>query len=831
VLSDLRAAVRGLRRAPGFSSLVVLVLALGIGVNVATFGAVDALLFRPPAGVRDPDGARILSVHLPTRPGQRVFLNPGLSHTDALELRRRRDQFAALGVYTSAEVTRTDPSLAAVDPARRQVRAVVADPAYFAALGVTPSRGRLFAADEGDHAGGADVVVVTDAFWRVALGENPAALGRPVYLNGRPYAVVGVLPPGFRGVDVQPADLFAPLAAAEGLTYYGKHARDPDTPWLTAVVRLVPGADARGAATAATGVIRALDAARPPPVPGVDAGTGREVHIAALADRFGGSLQRESPVPFWLLGATAAVLLVACANVANLLLVRAERRRREIATRAAVGAGRGRLARQAFAEGIVLAAAGGTLGLGLATLGARLFLLVPGMPALDHLVDGRAALFAVGVTALTTLAFALAPAAAAARAGDGAELLRAGARQVARRAPLRTALLGIQFAASLALLGAGGLFLRSLRNVRAVDFGFDAERTLVAAVDWDAFRVSDADADRAIRRAAEELRHTPGVAGVSLAGVAPFQGALMAPLRVPGRADLNASSGVPGGMFFSNRVDSAYASVLGMRLARGRWLAAGDDAEPGAVVVNETFARRAWPNADPVGRCVSLRTDADVCTRVAGVVRDAHLQFAPTSDVEPMFFQLRPDSTRGPARLLVRTRAGAPDAEVRRATAAVRAALRRADPRVGFASVAPASEAAFGITLAPYRLAAAAFTLFGALALALAAVGLYGVVAYAGAQRTGEFGVRMALGARGRDVAALVLGQGLRTVTLGGAVGAFGAVAVGRLLRAKLYGVGPLDPVSLAVTAAVLAGAALLAGWLPARRASRVDPASALRAD
>lgn len=251
---------------------------------------------------------------------------------------------------------------------------------------------------------------------------------------------------------------------------------------------------------------------------------------------------------------------------------------------------------------------------------------------------------------------------------------------------------------------------------------------------------------------------------------------------------------------------------------------------PGAVVVNEAFARRVWPGADAVGRCVSLDLKSDACTRVAGVLRDARFMGV-TGDVAPAFYRLAADSAQGRGALLVRVRSGATSAEVARVAKAVGASLRAAEPRIGFATARSLADVAFGDALAPYRLAAAAFTVFGALALAMAAVGLYGVVAYAVAQRTGEFGVRVALGARGRDVAALVLRQGARTVAVGGVGGVAGAVAVGRLLRAKLYGVEPLDPLTLGATTLVLAAAALLATWLPARRAARVDPAAALRAE
>jgi predicted permease len=535
-------------------------------------------------------------------------------------------------------------------------------------------------------------------------------------------------------------------------------------------------------------------------------------------------------VPLWLLGATAAVLLVACANVANLMLVRAERRRRELATRAAVGAARGRLVRQLFAEGVVLAAAGGTLGLALAAGGARLFRRVPRMPAVEPLGDGRAALFAVAVTVATTLLFALAPAAMGARAGDGAELLRAGARQVAQRAPLRTALLAVQFAASLALLGAGGLFVRSLRNVEAVDVGFDARRTLAVRADWRAFGVAPAEARAAVKRARERVRGLPGVVGASTAMMAPFSGASMSSLVVPGRPSLDVESGVPGGMFFTNLVDSAYFSTLGIRVVQGRLAVPSVGTGEREIVVSETFARRVFPGADPLGRCLTRAKEDTRCLRVVGVVADArYLKL--TQAPAPIFYTVAGGESHEATTLLVRLRPEADEAAVRAGADAVRAALQAAEQRVRFAAVAPIADGMLRNALAPYRLAAAAFTVFGVLALLLAAVGLYGVVAYAVTQRTHEFGIRMALGARRVDVRRLVLRQGVRTALVGGAVGAAAAVGIGRALRSRLYDVDPLDPLSLLAVGAVLAAVTLLAAWLPARRASRVDPVVALRAE
>jgi predicted permease len=822
MLTDLTYALRQLARAPGFTLLVVLCLALGIGANVATFGAVDALLYRPPAGIPDPSSLRRLRVEQPPAPGQQVFFNLNLSAPDVEALAARRGTFASVAAFAGARTLVEGLGHAA------PTDVAVVGPDYFATLGVRPALGRLLGGAEAGLRSGAAVAVVAHGFWRRALGGDSAVVGRTLRVGGRPVTVVGVAAPDFAGTELQPVALFLPLAMGDLIGYPREALADPSTKWMEAVARLAPGAAPAGAAAVATTVLRAVDAQHPSPVLGFDAKVGRRVAAPALHERFAAAHGERSPVPVWLLGATAAVLLVVCANVANLLLLRAERRRREIATRLAVGAGRARVARQLLAEGAVLAALGGALGLLVATWGAHAFRLVPGMPPADGLVDTRAALFGGGVTLLTTLGFALAPAVLATR-GGAATLLRAGARGTARRAPLRAALLVVQFAASLALLGAGGLFVRSVRNVEGIDVGFDARRMLVVRADWDAFGLTPAETRRALERAGARVAGLPGVGATTLAALAPFAGASMGSLHVPGREALDALSGVPGGMFFTNLVDTAYFRTLGLPVVRGRAHAAGA-AGAREIVVSETFARRVFPGADAVGRCVTRAKSDSTCLRIVGVVRDARF-LGVTGDLAPIFYGALEPAAGGPVTLLVRVRDGADARAVGGASAAVRAAVVAAEPRARFVEVAPVADGALRSALAPYRLAAAAFTAFGGLALLLAAVGLYGVVAYAVAQRTGEFGIRMALGARGADVRRLVLRQGARTALLGGAVGAAAAVAVGRALRSRLYGVEPLDPPSLAAVAALLVAVTVLATWLPARRAARVDPAVALRAE
>jgi predicted permease len=822
MIADLQYAVRQLARAPGFTLLVVVCLALGIGANVATFGAVDALLYRPPAGVHDPATLRRLRIEMPKTPGQQIFFNLGFSTPDVGALRARRETFASIAAYSEGR------SFVDGGGFTGDADVTVVGPDYFGTLGVRPALGRLFAGAEASAGASAPVVVLGHAFWQRALGSDRSIVGRSLRVNGRPLTVVGVAAPGFGGTELQPAALFVPLGMGDLTGYAREQLQAPENKWLSAVARLAPGVDPRRAAAVAATVLKGVDAAQPRPVLGFEAKGGRSVQAPALHEYFAAGFGTP-PIPIWLLGATGAVLVVVCANVANLLLLRAERRRREIATRLAIGAARGRVARQLFAEGLALALLGGALGLAVAAAGARLFQLVPSMPPIEGLIDARAVLFGGAVTLLTTLGFALAPALLATRGGAG-ELLRSGSRATTRRAPLRAALLVVQFAVSLALLGAGGLFVRSLRNVNAVDVGFDARRTLAVKVDWRAFGITPPEARGALGRARERVRGRAGVEHASLAMLAPFSGASMASLHVPGRASLDELSGVPGGMFFTNTVDTAYFRTLGVPVVRGRVPLPTASKTEREIAISETFERRVFPGVDPIGRCVSSDDKGSDCLRIVGIVRDARF-LSVTRPPAPIFYRVVGEDGEGASTLLVRLRPDADPARVREGAEAVRAALVAAEPRIRFASVAPVADGMLRSALAPYRLAATTFTAFGVLALLLAAVGLYGVVAYAVTQRTNEFGIRMALGARAVDVRRLVLRQGVRTALVGGAVGAGAAVAIGRALRSRLYGVDPLDPVSLLVVGALLATVTLVAAWLPARRASRVDPVVALRAE
>jgi predicted permease len=771
---------------------------------------------------------------MPPTPGQQIFFNLGYSLADVAAIRARRETFPQIASYTAGMATLTGASAPGVSLASsiegepRKLHVTLTGPQYFEALGVRPVLGRFFTASEDSTFAETPIVVLSHRFWQTTFGGARNVLGTTVRLGGRPLTIVGVAPQGFGGVEIEPADLFLPLGMAPTVGYQRDFIQKPSMKWLHIAARLAPGADDRQAAVIATTVLRGVDAADSAPVLGFDAKRGREVRPAPLNAYFGADAMNTSPVPLWMLGATAAVLLVVCANVANLLVARAERRRREIATRMALGANSGRIVRQLLAEGLVLAGLGGALGVAIAMAGSRLILLLPEMPALERVVDARAALFALAATLITTIGFALAPAFQAARS-DAGELLRAGVRGTARATPVRTALLAVQFAASLALLGVGALFVRSLQNVQAIDVGFDVRHSLVVSADWDAFAVSSKEAHALLQQVAERARALPAVSGAALVSLAPFSGVSMSTMHVPGRSDLSAISGVPGGMFFTNAVDSSYFRTLGIAV-RGRAFDGRDHQYGvGTVIVSETFAKRVWPAEDALGKCVQMELGPTApCATVIGVAKDVRFMSL-TSKLAPIFYSPFARQTDGPTQLIVQLRPGTSAAAARQTIAAIRTTLTSLDARVAFAAVRPLGEATFRSVLAPYRVSAAAFTIFGGLALVLAAVGLYGVVAYAVTQRTGEFGLRVALGARARDVSALVVRQGLRLIAVGAGVGAIAAVGIGRLLRSRLYGVDAIDVPALGAVAAVLALVALVACWIPARRAARADPSVALR--
>jgi putative ABC transport system permease protein len=863
LLQDLRYGARMLRRAPGFTVAAVLTLGLGIGANSAMFGVVDALLFRPPSGVADPGRVVRVRMQLPAPPGEPAELSNVLSYPQYATLRDRARGLAGVTAYARASVTIGPPE----DSRSQQALLVTGD--YFRVLGVRAAAGRFLNRDDDRDNAPLPVAVLSWDYWQGEFGGDGSVVGRSIPINGRAFTIVGVAPKHFTGVELGAPAVWVPLGTAPMLGYDDRMTRSRFASWLAVVARLAPGATrAQAQATVQAAVLAARDAGDPgdvgtggpegPGGPGGDLPGGGEIRVAiggpdrsgdraaaappprvrlsGLGGRdepalpaFGG--ERTPPISLWFLGLTAAVLFIACANVANLLLARAANRVNEIAVRLSLGASRGRVARQLMTESALLATLGGIAGLLLAFVGVALLPRVIPLPPLPPFFDARVVEFTALLTVVTTAVFGLAPALRVARSGLHLALGATSRTQAARSVGRNTLVVG-QLAASLVLLIGAGLFVRSLRNVKAIDTGFALDRLLVVSLDLRGARLTRERADELWGRALARVRALPGVRSVSLGGGAPFEMVMMMPVDAPG---FSAPDGRPRPAQ-ADFAGTTYFSTLGIPIRAGRAFTEEDREGSAAVaIVNQTLARRIWGTASPIGRCIyagMIGRDAP-CLTVVGVSADARYADI-TAAPSPFFYRPLVQRPRGAPPMTVMhirvadTRSGAPDLSA--LATQVRRELQALDPSVPFVNVRPTADLVRP-QMIPWRIGTMMFGLFGALGALLAAVGLAGVLSFVVAQRTRELGVRIALGAQRRDVLALVLGEGGRLVAIGVAVGVAAGAAATRLFASMLYGVSPLDPVVYVATAGALAAVGLLAMYVPARRATRVDPAVALRAE
>ena len=816
--STIRQALRSLVRTPAFTLLVVGCLGLGIGVNLAFVRVLDALMLRPPAGVRDATALWRVETRREMVEGQRIYYGLQLSRGDVERLAARRETFARVARYVQS----SDLSLGS-GPEAREVDGAIVDDEYFAVVGARAALGRLIgAADTAPDA--PRTVVLGQRLWRAGFGSDSSVIGRRLRVNGEEVTVVGVVGDGFSGVDAGAVDLWLSPSSWDVTGSSSDFIADPESRWFSVLARLAPGTSAERATAVATAVLRGAPAK-------ADAAGGpteapRTAALSAISSRYSGQLQTEMPVPGWLLGATAAVLLVACANVGNLLLARSEARRRELAMRVTLGARRQQLVAQLLVESLLLATAGGFVGIAIASIGARAFAFLPEMPALDQPFDARVALAVVATVLLTTLLAGLAPAVSGTRL-ETSLALRSGARVTTRGSRLRGVLMIGQLAAALALLATAGVFLRSLRALQRVDPGFAFNRVVIVHVPFGRSGIPSAERGLFVSQALARVRALPGVEHAANAFGAPFSRTLtLDEVKVDG---VQLPSAMPNGMQFVISAGVDYFKAMGQPILRGRAFTSADPGVGGQqpVIVSESFARAAWKGADPIGRCV--RRGADACRPVIGVARDVSYMGLRDAGTLLVYDPVAEGRTGPELTMLARVRAGRDPSAVARE---VRAALQAMDARMPYVSAfaLPDTPGVRG-ELAPFQLAATAFSLFGALAVLVASVGLYAVVAYAVTRRTGEIGVRVALGATAQHVRRLVLREGARHVLLGSALGLLLGAAATRALRARLYGVGPVDAPTFVIAALVLVTVALLASWLPARRAAAIPPTEALRSE
>jgi predicted permease len=650
------------------------------------------------------------------------------------------------------------------------------------------------------------------------FGADRAVLGKTLQLGRNVYTVIGVTPQGFAGIDLEVPDLWLPLTAAAP-EVMGPAALGPRFFWLSGVVaRLRPRVSPEQAAAEATAIYRGQFVQS-----GDSTGT---VSLGSVHEAIGPLASRDAKLSVWLGAMCAIVLLIACANVANLLLARAVQRKREIAIRLALGASRRRLARQLLADSAVLGVLGGvaalliTLWIG-PVLSASLLSDSTTTPGLDT----RVLLFATVAVLVTTMLAGFAPAYHAS-APDLSSALKSGEREgTFQRSRTRTGLLVGQVALTLVLLTGAGLFVSSLRHVQGLRLGFDADRLIVASVDLQRLGYKRAAANALYEDMRERVKRLPSVSGASLAVGHPFGWAFAVTLFVPG---LDSLPRAPSGGPYFEAVTPDYFRTMGAAVRRGRALVPTDVAGAQRVaVVNETMARRFWPGQNPLGKCLKIISPAAPCTEVVGVVEDARLnQVTDEGGAIQYFIPLaQADSvTSSPVTaLLVRTN-GPADALV----GAVRRTIQETAADLPYPSIDPMPRL-FASQLRPWRLGSVLLSLFGALGLVLSAIGLYGVHSYVVSQRTQEMGIRIALGAGRREILQLIMGQALRVTGWGLVLGAAGALAVGRAIASLLYGVKPHDPLVLSLVMVILGAVAAVASYLPARRATKVDPMVALR--
>ena len=819
MLGDLRRdvayAIRMMAAAPGFTITVAVTLALGIGATAIIFTAFDAILVRTP-GISDPSS--LVAVYNASTDRTEQFAV--LSHPDYADVRDSgifADIAAFGGISLALELG------GEVQPVAGQI--VTGN--YFRVLGTRMAMGRSFLPDEDRPGTDARPVIVSHTFWRNRLGGNPSIINTPLTLNGTVFTIVGVTPPLFAGAAVGSApEVWAPMALqpemrppSAGLrrslgTSDLLNQRSPR--WLSAVARMGPGADATSSLAALDVVAKRLQAAYPA------TNRTRTFNVTALGE--GPGLRATTRPMLRLLAiAVGLVLLIACANVASLLLARSVSRRREVAVRMALGAGGGRLLRQWLTEASLLASIGGMAGLVLTQWGAPLLHLA-GIPATIPLeVNLRVVLFTFAVAVVSAISVGLAPVVQITRR-DTVEALRDEGGAVAtgtHAARLRRAFVVFQVAVGLVLLAGAGLFLRTLQNAQAVELGYQLHATMVADINLDVRGYSQEAGRQVYLRVLDRLRGMPGVAAAGAARITVLSGgARTTTISVDGRP--LAQDGSNGMDVRVNVVSDGYLDSLGIRLLRGRDFQRYDEAGvPRVAIVSEALASRLWPNQDPLGR--TFGTGSPPLT-VIGVAPDTVYRSVLERQPLPFFYLPLSQNYESGVALHVRAAAGDPLSLL----PAVRTAVREVDPRIVVARPQRLAEV-FDQSLTYQRMMATLVSFFGGTALLLAAVGLYGVMSHLVGQRRAEIGIRFALGARPHSIFKLVLGEALRLVAIGTALGLAGAFVATRYVETQLFGVTPVDPLTLLGACVLLAGVAALACLIPARRAMRVDPVVALR--
>ena len=812
VAQDLKYVSRSLRRSPMFTATVVVTLALGLGANAALFSLLDRLYVQTPAGVPDAEHLRRVYQFMPNK--GHPFTRSGLSYPEIRALREIAPKGVEFAGYRQSQLR------LGRDVNGPAIGTTFVEGDYFGLARVRPKLGRFFALEERRISGLDLTAVISHSLWMRQFNGDRSIVGREIDLGSHRHVVIGVAPEDFRGVDLDVADVWVPLNTLGTLK-----ERNPnwfDNTNFNGIKVLARVADEPSVHLFDARATEALHHVRL----GQDSTTTRTYMASIIEARGGDSFKNELAMSTRLAGVTAVILLIACANVVNLLLARAASRQREIAVRLALGVSRRRLVSQLMIESGVLAVISSLIAVFVAYAAATTLrtLLLPGVHWGEGVINSRVALFTVALASITGFAAGLAPAMQSSRA-DLSHALKSGVRDGGqRRAKLRTTLLITQVALSIILLIGAGVFVRSLRSVEAIDTGFDANRLLYASVSYDR-ELQNRGKEIAARfpEAVARIKGIPGVEKVAVASNIPMYGFSFDDLFLPGRDSLPS-----GKSRFLSFVSPEYFETVGTRLLRGRVFTDVDamGSEP-VTVIDENLAKDLWPDDDALTKCLIVGKRGNPCRRVVGVVAPSHFSHVIEEPSSHYYLPIEQSENRGSAGVvIIRTATG-------RGAKVGAVAVRELSQMFGDWS-RPSTQTMDEIQardMRPWRVGAALFTAAGLLALLVAAVGVYSSIAYTISQRTQEMGIRVALGASANSIMRLVVGEGARVVAIGVGIGLLGALALGSLVASLLYQTSPRDPFVMVISAMTLLVVAVIACSIPAWRAARVDPLAAMRAE
>lgn len=832
--ADAGYALRGFRTRPGVPAVVVIVFALGLGANATMFGVIDRLLLRAPDRIAQPERVFEVETHSAGDPWNQT----SFAYAGYLDFRNHVPGFSDVAAATFAVGNQRRYFPLGRGTNADRVAGVLVTWNYFRTLGVHPALGRFFLPEDDSTGATQRAVVLGYGFWRRHFGGRNDALGRSLDIGTARYTVVGVAPKGFTGVELPEVDVWLPIHVADGLRFDAtpQWDRSRNAQWLRVIARLAPGvteAQARAQATAAyRGAERERIAERPVLAQYIHPDSEGAVFTSLIPSH--NPLQgddRSAEIAILLGGMALVVLIIACANVANLLLVRSLGRRREIAVRLALGVSRGRLIRQLLVEGVLLAVLGALGALGFAVWGSRAVrtILLGDAAWSGSAVDWRVLSFTLVVAVATGLITALVPALQAGRTDLNTTLKQGHRDGVIGPSRIRGGLLVTQAALALVLLAGAGLFVRSLRNVTRLPFGIDVDRVLVGQISAGSVGLDPVQSRSLFLAFADRVRSLPGVSASAVSLGLPFSLNWTTDLHVPGkpRPPLRQQPA-------QYAVTPGYFATLGIALKRGREFTDADRAGTLPVaIINQTAADLLWPGENPLGSCVKIGADSAPCTTVVGVVTNTRRQQLVEGLVPQVYRPLaqRTDSgTYSTAAFFGYTLVVRGGARADRLAEPVRRVIQSTDPLVPYANVRTIGSE-IGQQTTAWRLGAGLFSAFGALALLLAGIGLYSVLSFGVAQRLHEFGVRIALGAQTRDILRQTVARGLTPAVAGIAIGLALTGVAGRFVTALLFEVSPADPGILGAVSGVLLLAALGAALIPAWRATRVDPVTALRSD